>query len=357
MRTSPTFWNPERWLRRGLQLTVIAGIVFAAFVPVDGQAQEKVLNLYSARHYQTDNALYDNFTKQTGIKLNRIELGDEQLVQRLKSEGANSPADVVLLVDAARLWRAQIDGLFQPIQSKALDERIPANLRSNDGTWYGFSTRARAIVYDKARVKPADVDTYEKLADPRLKGLVCTRSGSHPYMLSLIGAMIERNGEAKTEEWAKGMVANMARPPRGGDTDQIKGVASGECGVALTNTYYWLRLVRSDDPKDKEIVAKVGFVWPNQATSGTHINVSGGGVAKNAPNKAHAVLFLEYLSSSQAQAYFANGNNEWPAVAGAKTNNPALAALGTPKFENVPVSTIGKNQIAAQRILDRVGYR
>jgi len=176
-------------------------------------------------------------------------------------------------------------------------------------------------------------------------------------MLSLIGAMIERNGEAKTEEWAKGMVANMARPPRGGDTDQIKGVASGECGVALTNTYYWLRLVRSDDPKDKEVVAKVDFMWPNQATSGTHINISGGGVAKNAPNKANAVLFLEYLSSPQAQAYFANGNNEWPVVKGAKTDNPALAALGTPKFENVPVSTIGKNQIAAQRILDRVGYR
>jgi iron(III) transport system substrate-binding protein len=153
------------------------------------------------------------------------------------------------------------------------------------------------------------------------------------------------------------MVANMARPPRGGDTDQIKGVAAGECGVALTNSYYWLRLVRSNDPKDKEVVAKVGFLWPNQATSGTHINISGGGVAKNSPNRASAVLFLEYLSSPSAQTYFADGNNEWPAVKGAKSNNSALAALGTPKFENVPVSTIGKNQIAAQRILDKVGYR
>jgi iron(III) transport system substrate-binding protein len=176
-------------------------------------------------------------------------------------------------------------------------------------------------------------------------------------MLSLIGAMIERNGEAKTEEWAKGMVANMARPPRGGDTDQIKGVASGECGVALTNTYYWLRLVRSDDPRDKEVVSKVGFLWPNQATSGTHANISGGGVAKNAPNRANAVLFLEYLASPSAQNYFADGNNEWPVVKGVKNDNAALAALGTPKFENVPISTIGKNQIAAQRILDRVGYR
>ena len=357
MRSTRSLWNAEAWLRRGLQLTVLGGILVAALSPIDGRAQDKVLNLYSARHYQTDNALYDNFTRQTGIKLNRIELGDEQLVQRLKSEGANSPADVVLLVDAARLWRAQIDGLFQPVDSKVLNDRIPANLRANDGTWFGFSKRARFIVYDKSRVQPTDVDTYEKLADPKLKGLVCTRSGSHPYMLSLIGAMIERNGEARTEEWAKGMVANMARPPRGGDTDQIKGVAAGECGVALTNSYYWLRLVRSSDPKDKEIVAKVGFVWPNQATSGAHINISGGGVAKNAPNKPNAVLFLEYLSSPSAQTYFADGNNEWPVVKGATSANTALAGLGTPKFEDVSIATIGKNQIAAQRILDRVGYR
>ena len=357
MRTTRSLWNAEIWLRRGLQLTVLGGILVAALSPLDARAQDKVLNLYSARHYQTDNALYDNFTQQTGIKLNRIELGDEQLVQRLKSEGANSPADVVLLVDAARLWRAQIDGLFLPVESKVLNDRIPANLRANDGSWFGFSKRARFIVYDKSTVKPTDVDTYEKLADPKLKGLVCTRSGSHPYMLSLVGAMIERNGEAKTEEWAKGMVANMARPPRGGDTDQIKGVAAGECGVALTNSYYWLRLVRSSDPKDKDIVAKVGIVWPNQATSGAHINISGGGVAKNAPNKANAELFLEYLSSPSAQTYFADGNNEWPVVKGATSANAALTALGTPKFEDVSIATIGKNQIAAQRILDRVGYR
>jgi len=357
MNSPRSLWAAERWLRRGLQLTVVAGIVVAALSAGDGRAQDKVLNLYSARHYQTDEALYGDFTKQTGIKINRIELGDEPLLQRLKTEGANSPADVVLLVDAARLWRAQIDGLFQPAQSKILDERIPANRRSNDGTWYGFSLRARAIVFDSSRLKAEDVDTYEKLADRKLKGQVCTRSGSHPYMLSLIGALIEEIGEAKTEQWARGMVANMARPPRGGDTDQIRGVAAGECGVALTNSYYWLRLVRSNDPKDKEVVKKVTFVWPNQATTGTHVNVSGGGVAKHAPHRANAILFLEYLSSPQAQTYFADGNNEWPIVKGAETHNAALAALGTPKFESVPVSTIGKNQIAAQRILDKVGYR
>jgi iron(III) transport system substrate-binding protein len=339
-------------------LTVLAAsAVTSIFAPGPGQAQQAVLNLYSARHYQTDEALYRNFTEQTGIRINRIELGDEPLLQRLKSEGANSPADVVLLVDAARLWRAQIDGLFQPIDSKILNERIPANLRANDGSWYGFSTRARVIVYDKSKVKPQEVDSYEKLADPVNKGRVCTRSGSHPYMLSLIGAMVERSGEAATEQWARGVVANMARPPRGGDTDQIKAVASGECGVALTNTYYWVRLMRSTDPKDKEVVDRVGFIWPNQATSGTHVNVSGGGVARHAPNRASAIRFLEYLSGPQAQAYFADGNNEWPVVKGVQVSNPALASLGTFKAEEVPISSIGKGQIAAQRILDRVGYR
>jgi iron(III) transport system substrate-binding protein len=344
-------------LKKVLLTVLAASAVTSVFAPGPGQAQQAVLNLYSARHYQTDEALYRNFTEQTGIRINRIELGDEPLLQRLKSEGANSPADVVLLVDAARLWRAQIDGLFQPIDSKILNERIPANLRANDGSWYGFSTRARVIVYDKSKVKPHEVDTYEKLADPVNKGRVCTRSGSHPYMLSLIGAMVERSGEAATEQWARGVVANMARPPRGGDTDQIKAVASGECGVALTNTYYWVRLMRSTDPKDKEVVDRVGFIWPNQATSGTHVNVSGGGVARHAPNRASAIRFLEYLSGPQAQAYFADGNNEWPVVKGVQVSNPALASLGTFKAEEVPISSIGKGQIAAQRILDRVGYR
>jgi len=342
----------ERWLQRMLIAGTVAGLVLGVAADVRAQG---VLNLYSARHYQTDEALYESFTKQTGIKINRIELGDEPLIQRLKNEGANSPADVILLVDAARLWRAQVDGLFSPVDSKILNERIPASLRSNDGSWFGFSTRGRVIVYDKSRIKASQVDTYEKLADAANKGLVCTRSGSHPYMLSLIGAMVERNGEAATEAWARGVVANMARPPRGGDTDQIKGVASGECGVALTNTYYWVRLLR--DPKEKDVVSKVGFLWPNQATSGTHVNISGGGVAKNAPNRANAIRFLEYLSSPEAQAYFANGNNEWPVVKSALASNPELASLGTFKQENVPISSIGKGQIAAQRILDRAGYR
>lgn len=341
-------------------LVAMAAVGFATSLPALSQSSG-VLNLYSARHYQTDEALYADFTKQTGIKINRIEADDNALYERLRSEGKNSSADVILMVDAARLWRAEIDGLFQPVKSKVLETRIPKNLRSNDvgqgSQWFGFSTRARVIVYNKATVKASDVDTYEKLADPVNKGKVCTRSGSHPYMLSLIGAIYERSGEAATEAWAKGMVANMARAPKGGDTDQIKGVASGECGVALTNSYYLARLMRSDKPADQQVVSKIGLIWPNQASSGAHMNVAGGAVAKNAPNKAAAIKFLEYLASDSAQQYFADGNNEWPAVKSVKTNNPALNKWGSFKEENISIAAIGKNQIYAQKILDRVSYK
>lgn len=321
----------------------------------------KELNIYSARHYQTDEQLYAGFTKATGIKINRIEASDNALIERLKSEGAKSPADVILLVDAARLWRAEKDGMFQPVKSTFIDTRIPENLRAKveggGNTWVGYSTRARVIVYNKARVKPEDVNTYEKLAEPVNKGQVCTRSGSHPYMLSLVGAMIDRSGEAATEAWAKGMVANQARAPRGGDTDQITAVASGECGVALTNTYYLVRMMRSTKPEDQAMMAKVGFLWPNQATSGTHINVAGGGIAKNAPHPEAAQKFLEYLATDAAQVYFADGNNEWPAVAAVQVENPGLKALGSFKAEEVSVAAMGRNQIAAQKILDRARFK
>ena len=319
------------------------------------------LNLYSARHYHTDEALYNDFTKTTGIKINRIEASDNALIERLKSEGVKSPADVILLVDAARLWRAETDGLFQATQSDYLNARIPANLRSSaqpEGVkWFGFSTRARVIVYNKARMQASDVDSYEKLAEARNKGQVCTRSGSHPYMLSLVGAMIDREGVPATEAWARGMVTNMARAPRGGDTDQIKSVASGECGVALTNSYYFVRMLRSKKPEDQALIAKLGFVWPNQQTSGTHINIAGGGIAKNAPHPEAAKKFLEYLASDAAQAYFADGNNEWPVVTSVKVENDGLAKLGPFKVENVSVAAMGRNQIEAQKILDRARFK
>jgi iron(III) transport system substrate-binding protein len=322
---------------------------------------QQELNLYSARHYSTDEQLYSNFTKTTGIKINRIDAGDEAILERLRSEASRSPADVLLLVDAARLWKAQIDGLLSPIKSTVLETRVPPEMRSKDdgkgSEWFGLSTRARIIVYNKANIKPSQVASYEDLANPAMKGKVCTRSAAHPYMLSLVSSLVSHLGEQKTEQWAAGMVANAARPPRGGDTDQIKAVATGECNVALTNTYYWVRLLKSTKPEDKEIIDKVGFVWPNQQGIGTHVNVAGGAILKHSPNRAAAVKFMEYLVSDQAQAYFADGNNEWPIVKSVKIKNAELDSLGTFKADNLPVSQIARHTVTASKIIDRVGWR
>jgi iron(III) transport system substrate-binding protein len=338
-----------------------AGLAAPAFV----HAEEQVVNLYSARHYSTDEALYSGFTKATGIKINRVDADDAGIIARLKAEGEASPADVILLVDAARLYRGEQDGLFRPIRSKALNDAIPANLRSQptaDGgiAWFGLSTRARIIVYNKARVQREDVDTYEELADPKLKGKLCIRSGSHPYNLSLFGAVYEHLGAEATQNWLKGIVANLARDPKGGDTDQIKAVASGECEVAVTNSYYLARLMRSSKPEDVAVANKVGAVFPNQATWGTHVNVAGGAVARYAKHPDNAVKFLEYLATPEAQNYFANGNNEWPAARGIQPDNPALQAMtgGKPfKSENIPVSAVGMHTGAVQQMLDRVGFK
>ena len=332
-----------------LALTALAAFSLAA------NADEKVLNLYSARHYQTDEALYANFTKQTGIRINRIEGKEDELLERIRNEGSNSPADIFLTVDAARLAKAHELGLFAPLASKTLEARIPAHLRTED--WYSFSTRARVIVYNKAEIKATDVQTYDDLANPRLKGKVCVRSGSHPYNLSLMASIIVHEGENKAEAWARGIVANFARAPKGGDTDQIKAVAAGECGVALTNTYYVARLMRSAKPEDQKTMEKIGVIWPNQASTGTHINVSGGGMLKTAPHKEAAVKFLEYLASDEAQRYFADGNNEWPVVASVKVANPALEALGKFKADNLPVGNLAMYQIKAQIIFDRAGFK
>ena len=320
-------------------------------------AQETILNLYSSRHYQTDEALYSKFTKATGIKLNRIEAGEDPLIERLRNEGASSPADVLITVDAGRLWRAEQAGLFQPIESKVLAARLPDHMRTPNNQWFGFSARARIIVYNKAAVKAADVQNYEDLADPKMKGKVCTRSGSHVYNLSLMSALIAHWGEAKAEQWARGMVANFARAPKGGDTDQIRAVAAGECGVAISNSYYYVRLLASDKPEDRKVIESTGIIWPNQKSFGTHMNVSGAGVVRHAKHRDAAIKYLEYLASDEAQSYFAEGNNEWPVVKGAPLNNKALASLGTFKMDTLNISALGKNQPVAQKIFDRVGYK
>jgi iron(III) transport system substrate-binding protein len=340
-------------------MSVLKGLFFISALALTSGAvgQDNVLNLYSSRHYQTDEALYAGFTKQTGIKINRIEAAEDTLIARIKSEGERSPADVLITVDAGRLWRAEQMGLFQAVKSAALESRIPASFREPGGHWYGFSMRARVIAYAKDRVQPAEVPSYESLADAKWKGRICVRSSSNIYNLSLMGALIEQLGEAQAQSWASAVRANMAREPKGGDTDQLKAVAAGECDVAISNHYYYARLARSAKPEDRGVADKVGIVFPNQAGRGAHVNVSGAGVLKHAPNREAAVKFLEYLASDEAQRHFADGNNEWPVVPSVRVNNPVLAALGAFKYDPLNVAVLGRNQPTAQKLYDRVAWK
>jgi iron(III) transport system substrate-binding protein len=342
-----------------VDMTVFKGIALAVAALLAGpvHAQDRVLNLYSSRHYQTDEALYTNFTKQTGIKINRIEAGEDPLIERIKNEGARSPADVLITVDAGRLWRAEQAGLFQPVKSALLDQRIPAHLREPSGLWYGFSTRARVIAYNKAKVQKGEIRNYEDLADAKWKGRVCMRSSTNIYNLSLLGALIDHLGEAKAEAWAKGVRTNLAVDPKGGDTDQLKSVAAGQCDVTISNQYYYARLLRSSKPDEREIGEKIGIVFPNQSSWGTHVNISGAGVLKNAPNRENAIKFLEYLASDEAQRYFAEGNNEWPAVKSVRVDNPVLKMLGEFKQDSLNVAVLGRNQPSSQKVYDRVAWK
>jgi iron(III) transport system substrate-binding protein len=320
-------------------------------------AQSPELNVYSSRHYATDERLYTDFTKATGIKVNLIEAGEDALIERIRNEGQRSPADVLITTDAGRLWRAEQLNLLQPVKSATLEQRIPASFREPNGRWFGVSLRARVLAYNKEKVKAADIPTYETLADPKWKGRVCARSGSHVYNLSLLAALVEHLGPQKAEAWAKAVKGNLARPPKGGDTDQIKSVAAGECDVAISNHYYYARLAGSAKPDEKAVAAKVGVVFPNQATTGTHVNISGAGVVRTAPHRDAAVKFLEYLVSDDAQRYFAAGNNEWPVVAGAEAANPVLASFGKFKRDPLNVAVLGRHQPEAQKIYDRVDWK
>ena len=333
------------------------GLVLASLLAGPVSAQDQVLNIYSSRHYQTDEALYSGFTKATGIKINRIEGGEDPLIERIRNEGARSPADVLITVDAGRLWRAEQMGLFQPVKSATLESRIPASLREPGGLWYGFSTRARVIAYNKAKVQPGELRNYEDLADAKWKGRVCMRSSTNIYNLSLLGALIDHLGEAKAEAWAQGVRANLAQDPKGGDTDQLKAVAAGQCDVTISNQYYYARLLRSDKPDERQVGERIGIVFPNQGTWGTHVNISGAGVLKNAPHREAAIKFLEYLASDEAQRYFADGNNEWPAVANVKVDNPVLKKLGEFKRDQLNVAVLGKNQPSSQKLYDRVAWK
>ena len=315
---------------------------------------DEVVNVYSARHYDTDMAMYERFTEETGIKVNLIEGSSDALIERIKSEGQFSPADMLITVDAGRLWRAEKEGIFQPVDSAVLSERIPAHLRHPEGEWFGLSKRARVIAHKKDMALPAGFGTYEALADEAFRGKVCMRSSGNIYNLSLMASLIDAHGAPAAEAWAKGVVANFARTPQSNDTGQLKAVASGECTITIANTYYLGRLMASTKPEDIALMANLEIVFPNQDGRGTHVNISGAGVTKYAPNRENAIRFLEYLTSDFAQRLFAEGNNEYP-ISGPTTG--PVAALGEFKRDDLNVSVLGENQTEAVKVYDRAGWK
>ena len=317
-------------------------------------ADKGEVNIYSSRHYDTDLALYEDFTEQTGIKVNRIEADADALIERIVSEGEFSPADILITVDAGRLWRAEEAGVLAPVESEVLTERIPANLRHPEGLWFGLSTRARIIIYNKAEGVPQGLTNYADLAKPEFRGDICVRSSSNIYNISLLSSIVAHEGAAAAESWTKGVVANFAKPPQGNDTANIEAVAAGECRISVVNTYYLARYA-AGDADQQAIFDKVGVIFPDQAGNGTHVNVSGAGVVTSAPNRDNAIAFLEYLTSETAQRYFADGNNEYPAAVGLKANS-AVERLGSFKADTLNAAEIGRNQAEAVRIFDRAGW-
>ncbi len=334
-----------------LPLTVAAGL--AAAIATNAAAEGEV-NIYSSRHYDTDERLYSDFEEATGITVNRIEGKADELIARMEAEGANSPADILLTVDTSRLERAKNAGVLQSIDSPVLETRIPAYLQDADNEWFGFSQRARILFYDKNDVAEPPM-TYADLADPQYKGQVCIRSSTNVYSQTILAAIIEHAGEDAAKAWARGVADNFARAPQGGDTDQLRGIVSGECDISMSNTYYFGRALRRDVSGLSDSIDMIGWVFPDQDGNGAHMNLSGGGVAVNAPNKENAIKFLEYLTSDQAQKYFSAGNDEYPAVPGVGLS-PSVAQLGFFKPDDVDLSAVAKNVPTAQKIFNEVGW-
>jgi len=315
-----------------------------------------VVNLYSSRHYDTDLRLYSDFTEQTGIEVNRIEAKSNALIERIKTEGDLSPADLLITVDAGVLWRAEQEGILQPASSNTLTRNIPTHLRHPDGLWFGLSKRARVIIYNKEQGRPEGVSDYSDLSSPSLKGKVCMRSSSNIYNISLLSSLIANEGEAAAKDWAQAMVDNFARTPQSNDSGQIEAVAAGICGVSLVNTYYLARYARSDEADKRAIFDSVGIIFPNQDDRGTHVNISGAAITAHAPNKDNAIRFIEYLTSESAQRYFANGNNEYPVIE-LNQGSTAIDALGTFTEDKLNVGELGRNQTKAIELYDSVGWQ
>ncbi|UWQ62782.1 Fe(3+) ABC transporter substrate-binding protein [Leisingera caerulea] len=333
--------------------TVLAGALTAAIATT--AAAEGELNIYSSRHYDTDEQLYSEFEEATGITINRIEGNADELIARMTAEGENSPADILITVDTSRLTRAKDAGVLQSIESDVLETRVPAYLQDEDNQWFGFSQRSRIIFYDKDEVANPPL-TYLDLADSAYKGKVCIRSSKNTYNQTLLASIVTHHGADAARSWAEGVVANMARDPQGGDTDQMRGIISGECDIAVANSYYFARAIRKDVKGVSENRDQIGWLFPSQNTEGAHMNLSGGGVAVHAPNKDNAIKFLEYLASDSAQAYFSAGNDEYPAVPGVGLA-PSIAALGHFKPDDVNLSEVARNLPEAQKIFNDVGWK
>ena len=319
-------------------------------------ADHGVVNVYSARHYDSDLALYDEFTAETGIKVNLLEGESDQLIQRLVNEAEFSPADVLITVDAGRLWRGVERDVFQPLTDEELISRVPDAFRAPGNEWIAFTKRARVIVYNKEEGAPEGLTDYDDLADPAYKDELCMRSSTNTYNLSLLASIVAREGEERAEEWTRGVVANFARPPQGNDISLLRSVAAGECGLTLANTYYIARLAVSDSEADREVYSKLGIIFPNQETSGTHVNVSGGGLTKYATNVENGLELLRFLTRKDVQAEFSSGNNEYPTVEGADVA-PQVSALGSFVEDDANVSLLGVNQAAAVMVFDRAGWK
>lgn len=333
-----------------LRFATVSLVALATAMPV--MANE--VNVYSSRHYDTDLALYDKFTEETGITINLIEGSGDELQARLEAEGANSPADVFITVDGGRLHRAVEANLFQPIQSDVLEARVPEKAQHPDNLWFGLTSRARVIFYNIEAGLPEGVSDYEDLANPDLEGMICIRTSSNIYNVSLMAEIIDAVGEEAAEQWAAGLANNLARSPQGGDTDQLRALAAGECRLAVSNTYYWGSLKASSNPEDVATADKVAFIYPNQDNRGAHVNISGAGVVANAPNFDNAVTFLEYLVADEAQKILADGNNEFPIVEGVAFDGP-ISAFTDFTASDVNVSIYGINAAAATAVYDRAG--
>lgn len=339
----------SRLLRR-----VAPAVATAALLAVAAPALSQELNVYSSRHYDSDDSLYEAFTQATGIEVNRLEGEADELIARLEAEGANSPADILMTVDAGRIWRADEMGLLQPVSSEVLEERIPEALRHPEGHWFGLSQRARLIFYAKDRVENPP-QTYAELADPQYEGKVCIRTSSNIYNLSLMASIIANQGEEAATNWAEGVKANLARAPEGGDTDQLRGLVSGACDIAVANSYYYARALSEPVEGLSEGTDGIGWVFPDQDGVGTHVNVAAAGVTANAPNRDAAIAFLEYLTTPEAQAFFADQNSEFPVVPDAPVGEIA-ASLGDFRADELNLNALGENQAKAQEIFNAVGF-